>query len=91
MLLQQIVDSSNLKFVKGKKTNKIGKREFTLHTSKYLAHVEKTGEELVITHQDEPRLRLIPIRPKTLGDLKGLLTTVEVVGDLNDPVLPSLK
>jgi prevent-host-death family protein len=66
----------------------VGKREFTLNTSKYLKKVEETGEEIVITHQSKPTLRLIPIKPKTIKGLKGIITKCEVVGDINDPVFP---
>jgi antitoxin (DNA-binding transcriptional repressor) of toxin-antitoxin stability system len=70
---------------------RVGKREFTLHTSKYLKQVEETGEDLTITHQDRPTLRLTPIKPKTIHDLRGTITHANSVGDINEPVLPDLK
>ena len=68
----------------------IGKREFTLHSSKYIKRVEETGEELIITHQNEPRLKIIPLHPKTIKNLAGTITRIKIEGDINDPVLPPL-
>jgi antitoxin (DNA-binding transcriptional repressor) of toxin-antitoxin stability system len=67
----------------------VGKREFIQHTSKYLRLVEKRGDELVITHQNEPDLLLTKITHKSLKDLRGL--TVKVHGDVNEPVLPEFE
>jgi antitoxin (DNA-binding transcriptional repressor) of toxin-antitoxin stability system len=66
----------------------VGKREFTLYTSKYLKQVEESGEELTITHQNEPSLKLSPVQKKSIQDLSGTLTHCEVEGDINDPILP---
>ena len=67
-------------------SKEIGKREFIQHTSRYLQWVEKDGQPLVITHHNKPDLIVMKIRPKTFNDLKGL-TSIEVVGDINEPVL----
>lgn len=66
----------------------VGKREFTLHTSKYLKKVENDGEDLIITHQNKPALKLTMVKPKTLRDLSGLITHCKVIGNLNDLVFP---
>jgi len=68
----------------------VGKREFTLYTSKYLRQVEETGDELTITHQNQPRLKLIPLSKKTIKDLAGVITECEVDGDINDAIFPPL-
>jgi len=67
---------------------KVGKREFTLHTSKYLKRVEQSCEEIVITHQNKPTLKIVPIKPKKVKSLSGLITKYEIVGDINDPIIP---
>lgn len=66
----------------------VGKREFTLNTTKYLKKVEQTGEDIVITHHNKPTLKLVPIKPKTIKDLSGIITECAVKGDINDPVFP---
>ena len=68
----------------------VGKREFMLHASKYLKKTEQTGEELVITHQNKPCLKLVPFKKKTIRDLKGIMGPIKVVGDINTPVFPGL-
>lgn len=65
----------------------VGKREFTLHTSRYLKLVERTGRELTITHQNRPSLKLVPIKPKSIRDLSGTIQRLVIRGDINDPVL----
>lgn len=69
----------------------VGKREFLLHTSKYLKKIEKGGGELTITHQNTPTLKVIPIKPKSIDDLRGIIKTCKVVGDINDPVFPKFN
>lgn len=66
----------------------VGKREFTLNTTKYLKKVEQTGEDVVITHHNKPTLRLVQIKPKTVKDLSGIITECTVIGDINDHVFP---
>ena len=70
--------------------SQVGKREFLLHTSKYLKRVEGGGGELTITHQNTPTLKVIPINPKSIDDLRGLIKTFKVVGNINDTVFPKL-
>lgn len=67
----------------------VGKREFLMHSSKYLKEVEVQGHEITITHQNEPTLKLVPVKPKTIHDLRGLITTPVSMTELNKPVLPS--
>ncbi|MBI2339589.1 MAG: hypothetical protein HYU99_04350 [Deltaproteobacteria bacterium] len=69
----------------------VGKRQFTLHTSRYLKRVEQTGEELVITDRNNPCLKVIPLRRKMVSDLRGLITTVKAKGGINSPILPALN
>ena len=63
----------------------VGKRDFIQHTSKYLKFAENIGN-LVITHQNHPRLRLTRIKKKSLEDLRGLISHVKVKEDINAPV-----
>ncbi|HBF12603.1 MAG TPA: hypothetical protein DDW49_04310 [Deltaproteobacteria bacterium] len=65
----------------------LGKRNFLLHASKYLKKVEETGEAITITHQNQPRLKIVPFKPKTIKDLRGAITHLRVKGDLNKPIL----
>lgn len=65
----------------------IGKPEFIQHTSQYLKQAELQGG-LVITHQNKPAFKLIPIKGKTTKDLRGLIPYVKIKGDINDPILP---
>ena len=66
----------------------VGKREFLLHTSKYLKIVENKGENVVINHHNKPVLKIIPFKPKKIKDLSGLITHLKIKGDINDHVLP---
>lgn len=66
----------------------IGKREFLQHASRYLKTIEENGEELVITHHNQPRLKLVPVKARTLRSLKGTLKKCLIKGDINAPVLP---
>jgi prevent-host-death family protein len=68
----------------------VGKREFALHTSKYLNHVEKTGQELLITDRKKPVLRIVPVEEKTFASLKGLLTKIQFKEDVNAPAFPPI-
>lgn len=67
---------------------KVGKRNFMLQTSRYLKKVEASGEEIIITHQNKPTLKLVPIRPKTVGDLRGFIKKIVVREGINKPVFP---
>lgn len=69
---------------------KVGKREFVQHTAKYLKLSEELGG-LIITHHNQAKLYLAPIKPKTILNLKGLLKKVIVHGDINDHVLPGYE
>ena len=65
----------------------VGKRDFIQHTSQYLKEAELSGS-LIITHQNKPVLKLIRLEEKTIKDLKGNITHIEIDGDINDPILP---
>ncbi len=67
----------------------VGKREFIQHTSKYLKLVERYGE-ITISHQNHPALRIMPIKEKRVKDLRGLVQTIKVHGDINDHVVPEM-
>ena len=69
------------------KTEQVGKREFIQHTSKYVKLAEQQGS-ITITHNKEPRLKLVRIEQRSIRHLRGLIKHVEVTGDINDPVLP---
>jgi antitoxin (DNA-binding transcriptional repressor) of toxin-antitoxin stability system len=64
----------------------IGKRDFIQHTSKYIKWVEEHGTDLVITHHNRPDLILSKIKPKSLKDLRGIVT-IKIHGDVNESVL----
>lgn len=66
----------------------IGKREFLHQASHYLKEVEQGGKELVITNHGTQTLRISPVRPKSIKDLRGIIPEFHSKGDLNDPVLP---
>lgn len=67
---------------------RVGKQEFTLHTSKYIKKAEKNGEEIIITCKNRPTLKLISIKPKKITDLFGTISKYKVNGDINDPIFP---
>lgn len=69
-----------------KHTIMIGKKEFIHHTSKYLKMAE-AGEELVITHRNEPCLYLVPVKKKSVHGLRALLKNVKLHEDINTPVI----
>ena len=69
---------------------KIGKREFTLSTSKFLKEVERSGTPLIITDRGEPVIRLEAFKKRKIQDLAGAITTIEIKGDINDSFLPAL-
>lgn len=64
----------------------VGKREFIQHTSKYLGLAE--SREVIITHHNKPCLKIVPVHPKTISDLAGILENIKIIGDINDPILP---
>jgi hypothetical protein len=70
-------------------TRTVGKREFIQHTSKYIKLVEKNGDKLIITHQNNPDLLITKITSKSFKDLRGL--TIKVHGDINEPVFPEFE
>jgi prevent-host-death family protein len=65
----------------------VGKRDFIQHTSKYLKLAEH-GEEVIVTHQNQPTLRITPIKKKSIKELRGLIKEIKIKGDINDPSLP---
>lgn len=73
-----------------KNISSIDKRKFIQHTSRYLKQAELYGG-LIITYQNKPALKLIPIKNKTTKDLRGLISYVKVKGDINDSILPRLE
>lgn len=66
----------------------IGKREFIQHTSQYLKWLDDEDGELVITHHRKPMLLLTKIKQKSFSELRGL-TSINIHGDINDPILPT--
>lgn len=70
-----------------KQVSSVGKREFIQHTSQYLKEAELTGS-IIITHQNKPVLKLVRLEEKSVKDLKGNITHLNIVGDINDPILP---
>ena len=55
---------------------KVSKGALKAKMLEYFRHVEKTGEELVVTNNNVPTLKVIPIKKKmsvedVFGDLRG--------------------
>ena len=69
---------------------KVGKRDFLLRASRYLKRVQTSGEEIVITHQNRPALKIVPLKPKTTRDLRGVIQRMETRENINKPVFPGL-
>lgn len=65
----------------------VGKRNFLLKASQYLKEIEATGEALTITHQNEPRLKIVPYKTKSIRDLAGTIAFIKTKEDINKPVM----
>lgn len=65
----------------------IVKKCFIQDASPYLNEAELSGS-IIITHQNKPVLMLIRIEGKSIKDLKGNITHLKIIGDINDPILP---
>ena len=63
----------------------VGKREFIQHTSKYLGLAG--SREVIITHHNKACLKIVPLHPRTISDLAGILKNIKIIGDVNAPVL----
>ncbi|MHB1949547.1 MAG: type II toxin-antitoxin system Phd/YefM family antitoxin [Gammaproteobacteria bacterium] len=70
-----------------RQAHSVGKRDFIQHTSRYLKEAELSGS-IIITHQNKPVLKITRIEDKTIKDLKGNITHINIIGDINDPILP---
>jgi carbamate kinase len=68
----------------------IGKREFIQHTSKYIKLVEAEGQDLVITHHNQPDLVLSKIKLTSFHDLRGSVK-IKIHGDINESILPGYE
>jgi hypothetical protein len=68
----------------------VGKREFLLHTSKYLHWVEETKQELIVTHQNKATLRVMPVERNSVASLRGFLGKVVTTENINTPVFPPM-
>lgn len=64
----------------------IGKREFIHHVSRYLKAAE-IGDDIVLTHNGKPCLRISKLRKHSINDLLGCGGSVKIHGDVNEPVL----
>ncbi len=64
----------------------IGKREFIQHTSKYIKLAEIEGK-IIITHHGKAEFELVPLKKPTLQDLRGCIRHLEIIGNINEPVL----
>jgi prevent-host-death family protein len=49
--------------------------------------VKKTREEIVITQDGEPVVRLVPAAPRKTMTLEDLRNSVTFVGDVEDPIM----
>ena len=68
----------------------IGKREFLQHASQYLSKIEASGGELVITHHNQPRLKIVQLKKKSISDLRGLIELKSPKKDLHQKVFPPI-
>ena len=62
--------------------------EFKTHCARLIDEVQRTGTPLIITRRGKPIAKLVRVHPrrgKLFGCLKGV---IEVVGDIESPVLP---
>jgi prevent-host-death family protein len=65
--------------------------EFKAHCLAVLDRVSRTGEEITITKRGKPVARLVPPARPAGGPLQHPLTgTIEIVGDIVAPVVPSI-
>ena len=76
--------------------NKVSKSELKARMLEYLREVEETGEELVITHNRTPVLRIVPYEKElSVDEIFGPLRKLySEKGDLTEPTMdawPQLK
>jgi prevent-host-death family protein len=64
----------------------VSKASFQDRAPEYLRQVEATGEELIITDQGKPVLRVVPYRPDPMETLRSLRGSVLRYDDPSDPV-----
>lgn len=64
----------------------VSRRNFQDRPQEYLRQVESTGEELVITDEGKPVLRVVPYQPDPLEALKSLRGSVLRYDDPTEPV-----
>ena len=64
----------------------VSKSEFTPHALQYLRQVEETGEELVITDQGVPVLRIIPYSESPAAIMESLRNSVKKYENPLEPV-----
>ena len=65
----------------------ISAAEFKAKCLSLMDEVQQTGKELIITKRGKPVAKLVAIRvqrPSLIGSMKG---TVEILGDIIEPVL----
>lgn len=62
----------------------VGKRDFLQHINEYIKRAEKQGSTIIITHHNEPVLKLSSIKKLSLKNLRGIVTYVS--DDINEPV-----
>jgi antitoxin (DNA-binding transcriptional repressor) of toxin-antitoxin stability system len=65
----------------------VAKGKLKAHMLEYFRKVEETGEELIVTDNRKPVLKVIPLYPKktpdeVFGDLQG---KIEYRGDIREP------
>lgn len=70
-------------------THTISKSKLKAKMLEIFRHLEASGEELIVTDQGKPVLKIVPIKQKTtvlelFGDLPGRVTYLE---DVNTPTL----
>ena len=64
----------------------VSKSRFKAKALEYFRHVERTGEELVITDRGRPVLRIVPFKPEPGRALAALRETVVRYDAPTDPV-----
>jgi len=66
--------------------NRISKSKFKPKTIEFLRQVERTGQELIVTHRGKPVLKIVPYREEPMELLKSLRNTVLKYDDPTEPI-----
>lgn len=67
-------------------TQTVGKREFLLHSNRYLKVVEEKKQEIIVTYRNKPVLKIVPVSKTPLDELRGLIRHIEFEEDVTEPI-----